>query len=474
DWILHGPYSDKSLLNNFLAFELHEKMWHYAVRRCFVEVFLDDTLGWLTYPADYKGVYVLLEKIEIDRNRVEIARMGPSVTSEPEVTGGYIFKKDKDSPGDLNFSTRGGAGFGAQSLKYHDPKPREINAAQRNWLRNYLIAFEEALYASDWLTRTGPRHYSAFIDVNSFVDNHWIVEFTKQIDGYRLSNYFSKDRNGKVKMEPVWDWNLSFGNADYLDGWNPAGWYWTLIDPTAHIWLRRLITGSTSTTARSGDPDFNQALVDRWSVLRTNILNPSNVLARIDEIAAYLDESKDRDFARWPRLNTYVWPNPSIYIQPTYSQIIANKKKWIQDRFAWIDSQMLRAPNISLPAGFIRSGSLLTITASVGSIYYTLDGADPRLPMGSINPKASVYTGPIRLDRNVRVFARARHTNSWSGPTVATFVTEIPKLRISEIMFDPAPETTQQNKADDPDNLEFIELLNIGQTPIDLDGFRLT
>lgn len=474
DWVLNGPYSDKSLINNFLAFELHEQMGHYAVRRRLVEVFLDETRGALTHPSDYRGVYVLLEKIEIDRNRLNLARMGPSVTREPEITGGYIFKKDKDSPGDRNFSTRGGAGFGAQLLKYHDPKPDEITAAQQVWLRNHVIAFENALYAGDWLTRTGNLHYSAFIDGASFVDNHWIVEFTKQIDGYRLSNYLHKDRGGKIRMEPIWDWNLSLGNADYLEGWNPAGWYWPLLGASDHLWLRRLISGTPAANTRTGDPDFNQAIVDRWSVLRTNILNPTNVLARVDELAAYLDEAKDRDFARWPRLNTYVWPNPAIYIQPTYAQIIANKKKWIQDRFNWIDRQFLRAPSFSHPGGRVATGLMLTISAPAGEIYYTTSGADPRAPGGGLRAEAVRYTGPIRLAANARVVARARQSSNWSGPTAATFVTATPPLRVSELMYHPAPTPGVPDDAENPNDFEFIELVNLGSRPLALTGFRFT
>ena len=128
DWVLHNPYSDKSLLNDCLAFELHERMGHYAVRRRFVELFVDQTGGRLEYPQDYMGVYVLLEKIKVDGNRVDLARLAPEHQSEPEISGGYIFKKDKNSPGDLDFSTQGGAGFAAQWLKIHEPKPREITA----------------------------------------------------------------------------------------------------------------------------------------------------------------------------------------------------------------------------------------------------------------------------------------------------------------------------------------------------------
>ena len=76
DWVLHNPYSDKSLLNNFLAFELHEQMGHYAVRRRFVEVFVDRPAG-ASNTRDYVGVYVLLEKIKVDGNRVDLARLTP-------------------------------------------------------------------------------------------------------------------------------------------------------------------------------------------------------------------------------------------------------------------------------------------------------------------------------------------------------------------------------------------------------------
>lgn len=469
DWVLNGPYTDKSLLNNFLTFELHEQMGHYAVRRRFVEVFIDQSRERLRYPTDYKGIYVLLEKIKIDNNRVDVARLGSANNSEPEITGGYIFKKDKDSPGDRNFSTRGGSGFSAQSLKYHDPKPDEITTAQQAWLRNHLIALEETLYATDWLTRTGERHYSHYIDVPSFVDNHWIVEFAKQIDGYRLSNHFHKERGGKVNMDPIWDWNLSFGNADYLDGWIASGWYYPLIGQDGHIWLRRLISGTTNGYSQNGDPDFNQAIADRWSVLRTNILSSANVLARVDEIAAYLDEAKDREFARWSRLNSYVWPNPGIYIQPTYERIIANKKQWIDSRYNWIDQQFLRAPAFSRDGGPVPAGHRFTISAPA-SVYYTLDGSDPRLSGGGVNSSARSYTGAVQIDNTARVVARTYQGGRWSGPTAATFVSTPPALTITEIMYHPAPPPV--GDTNDVSNFEFIELRNLLPTTLDLRGFR--
>jgi hypothetical protein len=477
DWVLYNPYSDKPFLQNFLAYELHEKMGYYAVRRRFVEVFLNTARGRLAYPRDYGGIYLLVEKIKIANNRVDLHKLGPEDQTEPDVTGGYIIKKDKDSVGDVGFSTTGGGGFGGQALKLHDPKPTEFTNAVQDarfiWIRNYLNQFEKALYATDWLKATGANHYSWYIDVGSFVDNHWIVEFSKQIDGYRLSNYMSKDRGGKLKMAPIWDWNLSFGNADYLEGWRTNGWYYTQLDQVAHIWLRRLINGTTASTGKTGDPDFNQLIIDRWSELRTNVFSASNIVARVDELAAMLDEAAKRDFAKYPRLGTYVWPNPSFYVTPrTYQGIIDALKTWIQGRYAWIDTQFPRAPAFSLSGGRVPPGFRLGITAPGATIYYTLDGTDPRARGGTVAPGAKLYAGLVPIDATARVFARAWRTNTWSGPTATTFVVDTPRFVLTELMYHPArPPTGSTNVSAD---FEFLEFANLGATALALGGYRLT
>ncbi|MDB6037647.1 MAG: CotH protein, partial [Verrucomicrobiales bacterium] len=472
DWILNNPYSDKPFIQNFLAQELFEKMGHYAVRRRFVEVFINTMGGRINYPRDYAGIYILLEKIKVDNNRVEIPKLTPYDTTEPDISGGYMFKKDKDSAGDLNFSTVGGNGFSPQALKIHEPTPATITTAQRVWIRNYLIQFEKALYATNWLSAKGTNHYSNFIDADSFIDYQWIVEFSKQIDGYRLSNYFSKDRNGKVKMEPIWDWNLSFGNADYADGFNTTGWYYSTLDENSHIWLHRLMFGTPSTFGTTGDPDFNQKITDRWSVLRTNVFAPSNVLARVDELAGILNEAAARDFKKWPRLGTYIWPNPGFYATPTtYAGIISAMKTWISGRYKWIDSQFPRSPLLGLNSGRVAPGSLLSIT-NTGPLYYTLDGSDPRLPGGSISTNAFLYGGPITLRSNTHLTARGKSGAKWSGPVSASYIITTPPLIITELMYHPPPPPPGSLYTED--DFEFFEFNNSGDNAIELTGYHFT
>ena len=452
DWILYAPYTDKTLMRDVLAYELHGKMGHYSVRTRFAEVFVDSSGGKLTM-ADYAGVYVFEEKIKRGRDRVDIASLSPTDENEPEVTGGYIIKKDRLDPGDFGFST-GHAGV----LAYVEPKEQEITPAQAAWLSSWLRQFETVLYGANF--RDPVNGYAQFIDADSFIDLHWIVEMSKNIDGYRLSNYMHKDRLGKLKMDPIWDWNLSFGNADYANGWLIAGWYSTQTGGTDYPWFTRLFQ----------DPDFTQRYIDRWGELRQDVFATSNLLARVDELAAFLNEAQIRNYQRWRILGTKVWPN--WYVGKTYQDEINWMKQWITARLAWIDANYTPAPGFGREPGPIAPGSVLSLTAPKGLIYYTLDGVDPRLAGGSISPQAATYGAPITLSGNTRVFARARNGVAWSAPAVGTFVVNTPSLVITEIMYHPpGPPSGSPYTAED---FEFIELKNVGAAALDLNGVHFT
>lgn len=482
DWRLRTLWNDKTFLNEYLSFDIFDDMGRYTPRRRFVEVFADTSGGRIRYPQDYVGIMILMEKIEQGANRVPIAKLKPSDNTEPAITGGYIFKKEKDSFGDLNFVTSGGGGFGGQALKLHEPKPREVTTNQITWLRSHLNQFENALYSVNWLTATGANHYSHYIDVDSFVDQHWITEFTKNIDAYRLGNYMQKDRGGKIKMDLLWDWELSLGNANYLGCGKTNGWYWNQLGNVDHIWLRRLISGGPGGFEGAGDPEFIQRIIDRWGELRTNAFSPDIILSRIDELTVELGDAVPRDFAKYPRLGVYLWPNPNgppawdvDFVRPTtHAGILSELKKYIAGRYAWIDSQFVPAPFLNSRGGEVAAGFDLLMSAPTGIIYYTLDGTDPRLPGGGIAPTARVYSSPVRIESNVQIFARARLNTGqygWSPPARLPLHVRLPGLRITEIMFQPAPPSPGGGYS--AQQFEFVELANIGPEVLSLAGFRI-
>ncbi len=458
DWVLYAPYTDKTFMNDFLAYELHEAMGHYAVRRRHVEVFLDTSGGRLGY-GDYIGVYVLLEKIKIDKNRVNIAQLTPQTATEPDISGGYILKRDRlEDADDVPVSATNG--FGSTiTLGIEDPKKHELSTAQINWIQAWLNQIGAALAPANFATT---KAYTNYLDPDSFIDNQWMVEFAKNIDGYRLSNFFHKDRGGRLKMDPIWDWNLSFGNADYADGEATANWYYPIVDDANYPWMRRLFQ----------DPDFNQRYIDRWGELRTNLFKPSLLQARIDRIASRLSEPASRDYQRWTRMGQYIWPNPpGIVPITTFAGMTTWIKNWSSNRFNWIETQFAAPPTLSHPGGDITPGLVLTMLAPAGSIYYTTDGTDPRLPGGNPAGSARVYTAPVTITNNARIFARARNGTAWSPPVAATYVVATPPLRITEINYHPAPPPA--GNTNDADNFEFVEVRNIGSSPLNLSRFQL-
>ena len=398
DWILYAPYPDKTLMRDVLAYDLSRQMAHYAPRTRYVEVFATRSEHKLRRQT-YLGVYVLEERIKRGKERVNIAKLQSSDTNEPAISGGYIFKKDHEK-GPGGFRTGHG-----QHFYYVDPKEQKLTRDQKSWLTGYLNRFERSLYGPDF--KDPVRGYAAYIDPASFIDLHWIVELSKNIDGYRLSNYLHKDREGKLKMEPIWDWNLSFGNANYSEGWMPEGWYWRLVSDGDYPWFGRLFA----------DPDFAQQYADRWWELRGKQFATTNLLGKIDALAAELGDAPLRNFKRWRILGRGVWPN--WYVGQTFADEVDWMKQWIEERAAWIDRQFPAPPIASFDHAPNNPQPLVKLRAARGDIYYTLNGADPRAPGGAVSPSAKLYGDPVPFPPGAKLCARAFSRKTWTAPCKA-------------------------------------------------------
>lgn len=320
DWILYAAFEDKTMMRDVLAFELTRRMGRYAPRTRFVELFLKDSDAPLSMRY-YAGVYVLVEKIKRAPERVNIAKLTSSHRDEPEISGGYIFKRDHGDNSDDRFHTTHGGPF-----FFVEPKADSITTQQKRWLTRYMNAFETALHSEEF---DDPKSgYAAFLDVDSFIDAHWLIEASKNVDGFRYSCFLTKDRGGKLKLEPPWDWNRAFGNANYYDGWQTQGWYWHNLRPNEISWYTRL----------QDDPQFLQRCNDRWRYLRQDVFNVPRIHQLIDQLADQLDEAQQRNFQRWPILGQPVTCN--YYVGKTYRDEVTWLKKWIANRVAWIDRQV--------------------------------------------------------------------------------------------------------------------------------------
>jgi hypothetical protein len=217
---------------------------------------------------------------------------------------------------------------------YDYPDAEDITPEQRTYISTYVTDFEDALAADTFADPS--MGYQSFIDTNSFIDFFLLNELSNNVDGYRLSTFMHKDKNGKLKMGPIWDFNLAFGNADYCGGGETNVWAYRFNERCSDdfwqipFWWNRLLE----------DPVFVDQLKNRWNSLRGSVFSDGFVQAKID---GYIDTltkagSIDANFMKWPILGTYVWPNN--FVGTSYFEEKNYLKDWISDRLTWLDSNI--------------------------------------------------------------------------------------------------------------------------------------
>lgn len=330
DWVFLAPYSDKSLIRDVLAYTLARRIMPWAPRSRFVELIVN---------GDYKGVYAVLESIKKDNDRVDISTLNPDENSGDDLTGGYILKIDKwtgafndgftspfPPPGNPNAPI---------VYQYHYPRPDDISDPQKTYIQQYINNFEQVMASVNY---TDPVvGYPSVIDVSSFVDFFLINEITRNVDGYRLSTfmYKNKDSNGgKLRMGPVWDFNIAFGNANYCSGNDTHGWAinfnWVCPSDSWLIpfWWDKL----------RNDPAFRGLVRSRWQQLRASTFSNTAINGVIDSLAAVVQEGQGRNFQRWPILGQWVWPN--AFVGNTFASEINYLKTWLAGRVIWMDNEI--------------------------------------------------------------------------------------------------------------------------------------
>lgn len=327
DWIFNAPYTDKSLMRNVIIYKMARDAGKYATRSHYFELVID---------GDYRGLYVMFEKIKRDDNRVNISKLEPEEISDDDITGGYIIKVDKWDGENIGgwYSEPPSDSYGGFYYQYHYPKPDEIVYDQQQYIMSYMESFEQTILSDDFANpETG---YPSIIDWGSFIDFFIMQEITKNVDGYRLSSFLHKDKDsgdGRLVAGPIWDFNLGFGNADYYNGWDTQGWQVEADLPNDDFSIPYWWCTIWS------DQSFRWSVQQRWNSLRNNFLSNASVNSLIDSLQSHIGVAADRNFERWPTLGQYVWPN--YYIGQTYQDEIDYLRNWIISRMEWMDSELL-------------------------------------------------------------------------------------------------------------------------------------
>lgn len=476
DWVLYGPNGfEPVLIHNPFMYQLSRDIGRYAPRTKFVEVYMITSSATAQVASTtYFGIYALEEKIKRGKDRVDIDGVLPQFTQAPQITGGYMMKIDRGGPGE------GGFYAANQGIIYVDPKEREITlpewAPQRQYLQSYMDSFGTALYGANWTNPTNG--YAAFINQDSWIDHHLLNIVGFNVDALRLSANFYKPRGGRLEFGPLWDFDRALGSTDGRD-FNPRIWCNTpdqgtdFFNETTQAWWGRLFR----------DLEFFQRYIDRYQALRQNQFSTTNLWRLTDDLVGQIRLAQPRERTKWGgNYRTATGGGGG-----TYATEVQWMKNWLSNRVSFMDSQFVSPVRFLTPGGRFTNATQVSLsTATAGTTYYTLDGTDPRLPGGTVSPKAKIYDGtPIQLSANARIVARVQNlaqvsrtgginpplASKWSGPVAATFYGTVPPLLVSEIMFHPADAPAGSTNA--AGDFEFIELKNTSTNALNLGGFQI-
>ena len=383
-WVLTAPWKyDLHYINNAYVYALSNRIGRWAPRTRLAELYLS-TNGGNIDSADYAGIYVVTDRIEVARKRVDIASLNPDELTGSDLTGGYILKIDAADPDEVSWTTsRKFPESPGSSVVLVSPAAADIAPAQLAYIKDYVQRMEDALIASrdsGWARRS----YLDFIDRGSWVDQHLLQVFSANPDALVRSTYLTKDRAGRLVAGPAWDFDRALGS--YWDERSFRYDTWFGVGGT-DVWQ----TGWWGILAR--DPEFMQDWIDRWQALRRADFSNDSLSALVDTLTKGVPAAATRDAARWP-------DNASPY--GSYAALLNRLKGWTPKRAEWIDLQFTAPPTVST------NGANLTLTAPAGAdLIYTLDGSDPRSLGGGIAPNARRTSAPLTVAASTNVAARS-------------------------------------------------------------------
>jgi len=307
NWVLLANYNDKSLMRNRIALMLGRRLGaDFTSDSRFVEVYMN---------GDYIGNYLLTAQVEVNENRVNIKELKTTNTSDEDITGGYLLELDQKKDETYWFATKQGLPFSVKS-------PEDITPQQLKYITGYMQLTEDALFGAN--ANNPVDGYAKYINVDSFLKWYLVEEIFQTTDARDYSSiFYYKDRNGKLGMGPLWDFDTSAGNVDYTETKYPASFWYIKYGK----WFERL----------AKDPAFAAKVKQRWAQIKDNEVK--QMFTDIDETAAYLKLSQQRNFVRWPILNTYVYPN--AVVTGSYDKEVEYLKSFLTQRVNWMNANMV-------------------------------------------------------------------------------------------------------------------------------------
>ena len=301
DWALISNYADKSLMRNYLAYRLSTALnASYAPKCEFAELYVN---------GKYLGVYLVTETIKRSEGRINI----------PKNDNSYIVEFDQKYKADeqIVFSDVITANGKGKPFRIHDPKNASESVLEN--VKKHIEDFETFLLS---IKNQENNDVENWLDIDESVKHYWVQELLKNPDaGFYTSVYFTWIKGEKIKLGPVWDFDLAAGNA-VSEGNNTVDEFVL----RSSYWNKYLFK----------DSFYSQNMIDFWNQKHEYF---SSILDSIDVYKSRLELPAQNNFKRWNILEKTSEPwHPKSF--KTYEAAVDWLKDWIANRILWIDSEI--------------------------------------------------------------------------------------------------------------------------------------
>ena len=343
-WNLIANGYDETRLRNRIAMELAREIgMSYVPESQMIDLYINHV---------YYGNYYLSEKVEVDRERVAIRDMEETLSAaygvselgklksienpegtrkwtgavceEEDLSGGYLLERELPAryAGELSgFVTSQGDYYVLQS-------PRYASKEQVDYIADLMQEFQDAVSTEDGIHPQTGKHYSDYIDMESFVRKYLVEEISKNYDGGVTSSFFYKPQDtvsDKIFAGPVWDFDVAFGNCNLDEiASNPVG----ITRLSDHVY-------GTEVFARLYEKeDFYSDMVMLYEQKALPYLQ-TLLAGGIDRMVAESRQSAELDSIRWENLeNRYQY-------YKDYDNDVRYLKYFIQERVSFLNSVWL-------------------------------------------------------------------------------------------------------------------------------------
>lgn len=272
EWILNISMIDMSLIRNYMSYNLGSSMFPFTPDCKYCEVVFKDDNGY-----KYQGLYLMMEKIKQSKDRVDISKYKP----KKDKVVSYLLGRDRINKDDLQLDTYGNQKrltYGRLTVMY--PKRKKLKKKAFEYIQNDIDKIDRVVYSDDVNEFSTWNNY---LDEQAFTDYFLFNELFGNYDAGNNSTYMYKEKNGKLKMGPLWDYDGAMDNYPHALN-NPEN-----VSFQNHPWFDRLVKSEK----------YVSLLEDRYAMMKSGIFSVKSLDNYIDSVYKFIGNAGKRDWSRW-------------------------------------------------------------------------------------------------------------------------------------------------------------------------------